>query len=123
MLYHSWRQVAEANRDRLALCETCTGRRWTFRQLAAAAEAEPADTSPIAFPQAASADFVLQLLRAWRCNQLVCPVETGHPAPLISGPLPRGIVHVKTTSATTGTPRLVAFTAEQLVADAKNIVL
>jgi len=32
------------------------------------------------------------------------------------------VVHLKTTSATTGAPRLVAFTAEQLMADAQNIV-
>jgi acyl-coenzyme A synthetase/AMP-(fatty) acid ligase len=32
------------------------------------------------------------------------------------------MVHLKLTSATTGTPRLVAFTAEQLAADADNIV-
>jgi acyl-CoA synthetase (AMP-forming)/AMP-acid ligase II len=32
-------------------------------------------------------------------------------------------VHVKTTSATTGAARLILFTSEQLMADARNIVL
>ena len=36
--------------------------------------------------------------------------------------MPHGIVHLKTTSATTGEPRLIAFTAPQLIADADNIV-
>jgi acyl-CoA synthetase (AMP-forming)/AMP-acid ligase II len=31
-------------------------------------------------------------------------------------------VHLKTTSATTGAPRLAAFTAEQLIADSQNII-
>jgi acyl-coenzyme A synthetase/AMP-(fatty) acid ligase len=35
---------------------------------------------------------------------------------------PKEIVHLKTTSATTGVPRMVAFTAQQLAADADNIV-
>ena len=35
---------------------------------------------------------------------------------------PAHCIHLKTTSATTGAPRFVAFTAEQLAADAENIV-
>jgi acyl-coenzyme A synthetase/AMP-(fatty) acid ligase len=42
-------------------------------------------------------------------------------APAVSLP-PAPCIHLKTTSATTGAPRFVAFTAEQLAADAENIV-
>jgi acyl-coenzyme A synthetase/AMP-(fatty) acid ligase len=54
-------------------------------------------------------------------GQVVCPLEPGQPAPAVPAPPPE-VVHLKTTSATTGTPRLVAFTAAQLAADAENIV-
>src|SRR5205085_9914829 len=42
--------------------------------------------------------------------------------PLAVRTLPSSFVHLKSTSATTGQPRMVAFTAEQLMADAENIV-
>src|SRR5206468_4690574 len=47
--------------------------------------------------------------------------ETGQtPPPFVQ--VPAGCVHLKTTSATTGEPRFIAFTAGQLMADAENIV-
>src|SRR6185436_9744218 len=55
-------------------------------------------------------------------KQIVCPVETDQRAPEIKPGIPREIVHLKMTSGTTATPRFVAFTAEQLAADAENIV-
>jgi acyl-CoA synthetase (AMP-forming)/AMP-acid ligase II len=79
----------------------------------------PADT--ILFPQGISADFVFTVLRAWRAGKVTCPLEAGQTAPGFTR-LPSGSVHLKTTSATTGVPRLIAFTAEQLAADAENIV-
>ncbi len=52
---------------------------------------------------------------------MVCPLEPGQSPPEISAP-PKNCAHLKSTSATGGTARFVAFTAEQLVADAENIV-
>src|SRR5262249_47419116 len=60
-------------------------------------------------------------LRAWRDDRVVSPLEVDQSPPRIP-PLPANIVHLKMTSATTGAPRLVAFTAAQLKADADNIV-
>ena len=51
----------------------------------------------------------------------LCPLEAGHKPLEIPKP-PGHIVHLKMTSATTGAPRLVAFTAPQLMADAENIM-
>ena len=52
----------------------------------------------------------------------VCPLEAGQiTAPVMSLPTAH-CIHLKTISATTGAPRFVAFTAEQLAADAENIV-
>ena len=120
-LYEKWRSVARERRDEFALRDLAAGRRWTFGQLAAEVEADGGASSPVAFPQGIGASFILEVLRAWRLGRIVCPLETGQPQP--DFPLPASsIVHLKTTSATTGRPRLVAFTAGQLAADAANIV-
>jgi long-chain acyl-CoA synthetase len=52
---------------------------------------------------------------------VVCPLEAHKHPPTFSAPLPP-CCHLKTTPATTGEPRTVVFTAEQLAADAENIV-
>jgi acyl-CoA synthetase (AMP-forming)/AMP-acid ligase II len=118
MLYERWRQIARERRKETALHNFASGRRWTFGELAAAAE-NPSAPGPIVFPQ--GREFIFTLLRAWRSGQVVCPLEPGQPPPSFVHP-PQGCVHLKTTSATTGAPKLVAFQAEQLAADADNIV-
>jgi long-chain acyl-CoA synthetase len=49
-------------------------------------------------------------------------MESDQRTPDIKSGLPPEIVHLKMTSGTTATPRFVAFTAGQLMADAENIV-
>jgi acyl-coenzyme A synthetase/AMP-(fatty) acid ligase len=135
ILYELWRQVAATRPHQKALSEEATGQSWTFSQLAAAIESSravrpacPDDriasqaTPPTVFPKGTGADFILDVLRAWRSDNVVCPLEPGQLPLVLSTPLPDAIAHIKTTSATTGSPRLVAFTAEQLIADARNIV-
>jgi acyl-CoA synthetase (AMP-forming)/AMP-acid ligase II len=90
--------------------------------LFSAAESGPEIKEAIEFPQGGSAEFILHVLRVWRSGGVVCPLEPGQANPEIGSFPQRGIVHLKTTSATTGKPRLVAFTAAQLIADAENIV-
>jgi acyl-CoA synthetase (AMP-forming)/AMP-acid ligase II len=122
MLYDRWRQIANGNRKQPAIEEVASGRRMTFGQLAAAAETSLACGGDWAFPQGTTVDFVLAVLRAWQSGQVVCPLEPGQAEPAFDGSLPSGAVHLKTTSATTATSRYVAFTAEQLISDAVNIV-
>ncbi|SPE52317.1 AMP-dependent synthetase and ligase [Verrucomicrobia bacterium] len=121
MLYERWLQVARDRQRELALHSLADGRQWTFGELAASGERAGRDQAPVAFPLAGSVNFVFAVLRAWRSGQVVCPLEPGQSQPRLQTPLPPGIVHLKTTSATTGAPRLVAFTADQLMADAQNI--
>jgi acyl-CoA synthetase (AMP-forming)/AMP-acid ligase II len=121
MLYERWRQMSADRRDTIALSDVASGRNWTFGELFYAGEKQrigPADT---AFPQGHSPGFILGLLAAWRENKIVCPLETGQSPPEISS-IPEKCVHLKSTSATGGRARFVAFTAEQLMADAENIV-
>ncbi len=120
MLYARWRQVAVSHPDGLAVAELGTGKRWSFRALADAAERMP-QAAGVERPSGASVDFVLSVLRAWRDGRPACPVDAGQA--LVRMPtLPDRVAHLKLTSATTGPPRLVAFTAEQMAADVDQIV-
>jgi long-chain acyl-CoA synthetase len=122
MLYERWRQIAQLYPGQVALRDVVSNRQWTFRELALATERIVPVEEKIAFPQGTSSDFIFSVLQAWRAGHLVCPLEVGRTPPDITPGLPPEIVHLKTTSATTGPPRLVAFTAAQLMADAENIV-
>src|SRR5947209_6316262 len=122
MLYDRWLQVVRSFRTEIAVRDASTGLQWTFAQLAEAGEKAVPDAGPVAFPVGASADFIISVLQAWRTDRVVCPLEGGQGRPGPTNNLPAGIVHLKMTSATTGNPRLIAFTAEQFMADAQNII-
>jgi acyl-CoA synthetase (AMP-forming)/AMP-acid ligase II len=121
MLYERWRRIARERASELALCELSSGRRWSFAELARAAETVRAREAPLVCPQGHSAEFIMAVLQAWRAGAVLCPLEPGQPAPSFSLPPPL-CRHLKTTSATTGPARAVAFTEEQLAADAENIL-
>jgi acyl-CoA synthetase (AMP-forming)/AMP-acid ligase II len=72
------------------------------------------------FPLGNGAEFIRTVLSGWRSDVVVCPLEEGQTPPDLTG-LPAGCAHIKTTSATTGRPRSIAFSGEQLAADAENI--
>jgi long-chain acyl-CoA synthetase len=128
MLYERWRKISSERRDDAALRDAASGRSWTFGELFVAGEKQNVGPAATAFPQGHSPDFILDLLAAWRENKVVCPLEPGQPPPFDQTQISNrkfeipGCVHLKTTSATGGAARLVAFTAEQLAADAENIV-
>ena len=121
MLYERWQRTAREHSDRLALIDLNANARWTFAELAEAIGRQAPGPAGLRFAHGGGADFIFCVLAAWRDQAVVCPLESGHGAPCVPEP-PEGIVHLKTTSATTGAARLVAFTAQQLAADAENIV-
>jgi len=121
MLYERWCALAARRRDKVALRDLPSGRAWTFGELHAAAEAVELPAHGLICPQGNNPEFVLTLLAAWRAGRVTCPLEAGQAAPEVAVP-PAPIGHLKTTSATTGTARCVAFTGPQLAADAENIV-
>ena len=119
MLYDRWRKIVSEFSSECALCDLATGQRWAFAQLDSLAQA--GGDQRLVFPQGAAIDFVVSVLRGWKSGGAVCPLEPDQPKPEIPA-LPKEIAHLKITSATTGPARLVALTAEQLAADARNIV-
>jgi acyl-CoA synthetase (AMP-forming)/AMP-acid ligase II len=121
MLYERWRQTARERGRELALRELASGRQWTFVELARRVERLPRCDAPVVFPQGHAAEFIFAVLRGWRDKAVVCPLEPDQPPPPVRL-LPAPCCHLKTTSATTGQPRQIAFRAQQLAADAENIV-
>lgn len=122
MLYERWRQIARSFSRETALRDLPSNRRWTFGELETLAHIPCDSVETVAFPTGTSADFVIEVLRAWRYGNMVCPVETDQPEPKITPGLPPEVAHLKMTSGTTSAPRFVAFTTSQLMADAENIV-
>ncbi len=119
-LYERWGETAEKFGDKLALMEVASRQRWSFRQLADLATTG-ASKDAVVFPSGQNAEFILAILRAWRAGQTVCPLESGQLPPEL-GDVPTRFAHLKITSASTGTAKCIAFTAEQLAADPANIV-
>jgi long-chain acyl-CoA synthetase len=118
MLYERWRQIARQYRNEIALIDLASANQWTFGELVATEEAGSV-SGPVVFPQ--GRQFVFTLLRAWRLGLVACPLESGQ-MPLSWTALPVGCAHLKMTSGTTGFARGIAFSGEQLAADADNIV-
>ena len=123
MLYERWREVARECAGEIALCDLAAKRRWTFAQLATGTESArpPAAGGRVSFPKGNSPEFIFTVLRAWRFGQVIYPLEAGATPPALQPP-PPGICLLKTTSASTGAARQVAFTEAQLAADPDNIV-
>jgi acyl-CoA synthetase (AMP-forming)/AMP-acid ligase II len=121
MLYERWRQLAREREGEVALQELSSGRQWSFGELARVVESSPVGDEPVVWPQGHSAEFIFAVLQAWRSGAVLCPLEPEQSPPSFPAP-PAPCRHLKITSATTGTPRAVAFTEEQLAADADNIV-
>ena len=121
MLYDRWRQTAQERARALALRDLASGRQWNFAALARRVEAMPRGDARVVYPQGHAAEFIFAVLQGWRSGAVVCPLEPGQAPPQVRPP-PRLCCHLKITSATTGAPRTIAFTAEQLAADADDIV-
>jgi len=121
MLFDLWSEIVRQRAGEPALWDLAAGRRWSFRDLAQSVGKSGPFASPMAHPQGNGAEFILTVLKAWRAGAVVCPLEPDQAPPPIPQP-PDGCKHLKLTSATSGAARMIAFTDEQLAADALNIV-
>jgi hypothetical protein len=111
MLYERWQKVVEEKRNEVALRDLASGQHWTFSELARESEKELPDNPGIVFPQGNSPQFIITVLRAWRSQTVVCPLEPQQPTPSVPLP-PTPCCHLKVTPAGTGARRVVAFTGE-----------
>jgi long-chain acyl-CoA synthetase len=121
MLYECWQKVVQGRKSDVALRDLATGQQWTFSQLQTESEKSVPGHSSFVCPQGNSPEFILTVLRAWRGGVCVCPLDS-HQQALAVPPPPAPCCHLKITPASMGAPRAVAFTGEQLAADADNIV-
>jgi len=122
MLYEQWLKIVRDHGDSKALHDLASGRRWTFRQLQKAVQSMGPGGERVVFPHGNKPEFIFEVLRGWREERVVCPLEAAQHQPVLPNDSPHDIIHLKSTSASTGAVRLVAFRAEQLAADASNIV-
>ena len=121
MLYERWLKVAHDRRSDIALRDLASGQHWTFSQLSREAEKPLPGKPAMVCPHGHSAEFIFDVLRAWRWQAVVCPLEL-HKQPPTDSPPPPPCCHLKTTPPATGAPHAVAFTEAQLAADVDNIV-
>ncbi|MFT5401363.1 MAG: long-chain acyl-CoA synthetase [Verrucomicrobiales bacterium] len=121
-LYEHWLKVVAATPHAIALTETSSARNWTFAELQREAEQAESPKNRLREARGRGADFVITTLVAWRDDAVLCPCERNEILPEISTP-PVEACHVKHTSGSTGTPRAVWFTPEQLRADVDHIVM
>jgi long-chain acyl-CoA synthetase len=121
MLYERWQKIVRDRPNDIALRELASERCWTFAEVDMESEKPLAGNSPMVHVRGSSPEFIFTVLRAWRNRAVVCPIEAHH-QPLAITPPPWPCCHLKTTPASTGAPRAVAFTQKQLAADADQIV-
>lgn len=122
-LYQRWQDIADQFSGEQALLDWKTGRSWTFLQLQQEVDRRPcADTGKVIFSNGWAVELIFETLCGWRDGRLLCPVEGEAPDPDLFDGIADNIVHVKMTSGSTAQPKLILFKAEQLLADANNVV-
>jgi acyl-CoA synthetase (AMP-forming)/AMP-acid ligase II len=124
-LFERWLETCSANRQAWAIQEASVGRVWTFAALEETLRSLPRLKAGIGVSVSAQdgvVNFVLKTLQVWRDGAVLMPVEkVNFGGSVEEGFAPSGVVHVKTTSGSTGEARRVYFEAGHLVADCLQI--
>lgn len=124
MLYDLWQQTLTNHRDALAVHDVVACLRHGFSDVQKALDKLPPLKSRSlheASIQDGAWNFILQTLRSWRDDAVLCPVDHASSTFTEIAELPANICHLKLTSGSTGEPRCIMFSARQLIADADNI--
>jgi acyl-coenzyme A synthetase/AMP-(fatty) acid ligase len=120
-LYQQWLTVAATRGGDIAIRELASRRDWSFAKLRELAEQAPT-APPVLHTTAKGLALVIDVLRAWRAGSVLVPDDGSARVPPPRSLLEPEICHLKVTSGSTGQPRHVMFRAEQLAADAAQIV-
>jgi hypothetical protein len=88
MLYEQWLEITAAFRARIGLRDLAVGNKWTFGEIAALIQQITPSKEKILFPQSGSAEFIFTVLRAWRDQQVICPLEEGQSAQFVDSEPP-----------------------------------
>jgi acyl-CoA synthetase (AMP-forming)/AMP-acid ligase II len=122
ILYNRWKNTLDAHKYITAVIDLQTGDRLTFTDLDALVQKKPSVNNPV-IGDLSGVDFIVQTLWAWRENVPFVPIEKEGGLNLtLLDKIPDNVAHIKHTSGTTGAPRMVLFTEEQLAADVDQIV-
>ncbi|MCF6313517.1 MAG: AMP-binding protein [Verrucomicrobiales bacterium] len=122
-LYQRWQHITAQFSQQHALLDWKSGQSWTFAQIQAKLDRRPClKPRSLVHPNGWQVELIFDTLQAWRDDAILCPVENDPPDRQVFGGIAANIVHVKITSGSTAAPKLILFTAEQLAADAANIV-
>ncbi len=119
MPYLRWLETSRRHATRPAIF--AGDRVLTFADLATAVSQAPAATAPVV-ARSGSMDFFVDILRAWRDDQPVIPIERDAPEPVLQCPPPAGTCLVKYTPGASGIPRGIFLNAGQVVADGDRLV-
>ncbi len=120
-LYARWLSVAATRDTEMAVRELTSGREWSFADLRDLARTAPPSPA-ILYSTARGIDLILDVLRTWRDGTVLVADDGSGGGPPSRWVVEPGICHLKITSGSTGVPRYVRFRAEQLAADAAQIV-
>lgn len=119
MLYLRWLETLRHHSARPAIFDS--ERSITFGDLAAAVALRPRAMAPV-IARTGGSEFFVEILRAWRDEQAVIPLERDAPEPLLQCPPPAGTCLVKYTPGASGIPRGIFLNAAQVAADGDRIV-
>ena len=122
ILYNRWKKTLDAHKYITAIIDLQTGDSLTFSDLDALVQKKPSVNNPV-IGDLSGVDFIIQTLWAWRESVPFVPIEKeGGLNMSLLDTIPDNVAHIKHTSGTTGAPRMVLFTEEQLAADVDQIV-
>lgn len=122
-LYSRWLAVVVECPNAVAVWSS--GEAWTFAKLAAEVGDDGRGVREVRPISGGGVDFLIEVLRAWRDGAVVWPqdsVARSDTGGVSIGDLPEGVVHLKSTSGSTGASKLVMFDATALQADAAQIM-
>lgn len=118
MLYLRWLETLRRNADRAAVHDG--GRSVTFAELAALVDATPMATETV-IARTGAVDFFVTILRAWRDEQAVIPIEREAAEPILKRSPPPETRVIKYTPGATGVPRAIFFNDQQILADGDRL--